>query len=182
MDDFGIIALFNSRDEGAVEAVREKYGMLLKKLAKNTLHSEEDTEEAVSDALMGLWQGIPPAQPENLRAYSCRAVRNAAAKILERNLAAKRDINAEVPLEELSRDLENVPAAQEIGELEFKLLTEKFLDMIGKEQRVIFVKRYFFFDSIPEIAADMRLKEAKVRSALFRLRKKFKEYIERSGI
>lgn len=181
MEDSEIIGLFERRDESAVAELKEKYGGMMERLAQRICPSKEDAEEAVSDAVLGLWNAIPPSKPDNLRAYVCRAARNSAAKKLERNLAAKRSVNAEVPLEELETVLEDVPAAQNIDGMEFRILIEDFLDGMSREQRVMFVKRYFFYDSVPEIAADMSLTEGKVKTALFRMRKKFREYLERSG-
>ena len=179
MDDREIIALMNARDENALAEIRAKYAGLLKRISSNILPDPGDAEEAVADALLNLWNAIPPAAPDNLRAYICRTVRNASVRKLRHDLAAKRSGDS-LPLSELEDALGDDKAADEIGRVELGMTIDGFLKGLSREQRAMFLKRYFFFDSVPEIARDMGMKEEKVKSALFRLKKKLREYIARS--
>lgn len=181
MEDDEIIALFENRDESALSEIKTAYGSLMDRVAKNICPTREDAEEAVSDALMGLWNAIPPAKPDNLRAYCCKAARNSSLKCLERCLAKKRNVNASVPLEELEAVMSDLPSAREMEDLELRLVLEDFLKSEPERLRVMFVKRYFFLDGISEIAHDMGMSEGNVRTSLCRVRKRLCKYLERSN-
>ena len=100
MDDTRIIALFTERDEHAIEETAAKYGRLCLQVANNLLANPEDANECVNDTYLGLWNAIPPAEPENLAAYACRITRNLAMKRLDAANAAKRTAEAEISSQE----------------------------------------------------------------------------------
>lgn len=181
MDDKKIVELYFSRSESAITATQEKYGALLSGLAKKITGSEVDAEECVNDALLGLWNSIPPAEPENLRAYVCKVVRNLALSRLSYKLAEKRSANAEMPLSELEEVLPDGAARDALDMVDFRLLLNGFLAGLKPEARIIFTQRYFFFDTIPEIAEDLGVSQNKVKSSLRRTRNKLKNYLSTKG-
>lgn len=181
MEDKKIVELYFSRSEFAITATQEKYGALLLGLAKKITGSEVDAEECVNDALLGLWNSIPPAEPENLRAYVCKVVRNLSLKRLSYNLAEKRSANVEMPLSELEEVLPDGAARDALDMVDFGLLLNGFLAELKPEARMIFTQRYFFFDTIPEIAEDLGVSQNKVKSSLRRTRNKFKNYLSTKG-
>lgn len=181
MEDKKILELYLSRSEIAITATQEKYGGLILGLAKKITGSEVDAEECVNDALLGLWNSIPPAKPENLRAYACKVVRNLSLKRLSYNLAEKRSVNAGIPLDELEEVLPDGAARDALDRVDFMEFLDGFLAGLRPEARMIFVQRYFFFDSIPEIAEDSGFSENKVKSSLKRTRSRFKNYLSTKG-
>lgn len=182
MEDIKIIELFEQRDESAISEVSEKYGTLLKSVAKKITESDADAEECLSDALLRLWQSIPPAKPESLRSYSCKVIRNLALKRLTYNLADKRSANLELPLDELEAVLQDDAAKDAFDSVDFSILLDSFLHSLSQEARVVFLKRYFFMDTVPEISRDLGISESKVKSLLWRARNKLRNTIYRKGV
>ena len=182
MEDREIIELFERRDERALIELDKKYGALLKSVAKKITENESDADECLSDAMMRLWSHIPPARPENLRAYSCKVIRNLAIKRLTHDLAEKRSRNAELPLSELEAVIPDGAAEEALAQIDFSILLDGFLRSLNPESRVVFLKRYFFHDSIPEISMDLGISESKVKSLLWRARAKLKKTIGEKGV
>ncbi len=179
LDEERIIGLFLARDQKALEETQKSCGALLLRAALRVLGSRADADECINDALMILWQNIPPAVPTSFRAYACKVVRNVALKRLEHDLAQKRSINASVPIEELEAVLSDERAAEKMSDAEFSQTLDSFLRKLSQEARIVFLKRYFFFDTVPEIARDLNISESKVNSMLFRARKKLREEYEK---
>lgn len=177
MEDKRIVELYFARDELAISATQEKYGTLLKSIAMKILGESEAVEECLNDVYLSLWNSVPPESPENLRAYSCKIVRNLAFNRLRYNLAEKRSTYAEVPLDELEAALSDGTAQGVFEDIDFSILVNEFLGELKPESRKVFLKRYFFFDTVPEIAHDLGISESKVKSLLFRARSKFKSHI-----
>lgn len=177
MEDEEMIDLLFKRDESALEEIRKKYGELLKSVALRITGSEPDAEECLNDALLNLWRNIPPALPENLRAYSCQTVRNLAFKRLKYALADKRSAKTAAPLDELEAVVSDEVAEQKLKEVDFSIFIDDFLKGLSKESRVVFMKRYFFMDSIEEIASDLNISQSKVKSVLWRARNKLKNTV-----
>ena len=182
MDDGKIIELFWSRSQEALERTREKYGALCGSLAGRLLRSAEDVEECVNDAYMALWDAIPPARPDHLGAYISRIVRNLAMTRLDYLTAEKRNREAEVSFEELS---ECVGGGTDPAELyQGKALGEAmaaFLRTRDPDSRRYFLRRYYFFDSVKEVASRYGVSESKVKLKLFRTRNALKEYLIKEG-
>lgn len=179
MDDKKIIELYFNRDEQAIYETKNKYDSLCFSLAKNILSSHEDAEECVNDAYLSLWNQIPPLRPIHLRAYLCKIVRNLALKKAEYNYAEKRNPDLKVSFDEL----ENVLSHQDVEEsCALGEVIGAFLHMQKPQMRQVFVRRYFFFDSVKDIAIDYGMNENRVKSILFRLRNQLRTYLERSVI
>ena len=179
MDDKRIVELYFARDELAVSATREKYGTLLRSIAVKILGESGATEECLNDVYLALWNSIPPESPENLRAYSCKIVRNLAFKSLRYDLAEKRSVHSQVSLDELEASLSDGASQDAFENVDFSISINEFLGELKPQSRKVFLKRYFFFDTVPEIARDLGMSESKVKSLLFRARNKFKSHILR---
>ncbi len=179
--DSSIIELFFERSERALIKCREKYGRLAMSVSYNILHNREDAEECVSDALLGLWNSIPPKRPNSLIAYFCTLVRNTSLSRYDYNHASKRDSDLNVIFEELegviSSDCEN-----ELEDGEISRVINDFLASLRKRDRIMFVRRYYYSDSIKLIARAMGETEGAVSMRLMRLRKSLREKLTKEGI
>ena len=179
MDDEAIIALFFERSQQAIGELDQKYGKACRGLSRNILGSPQDAEECVNDAYLGAWNAIPPARPSPLLAYLCRIVRNLSLKCWERRGAAKRGGAYTVALEEIEGCVADLRTPE--GEAEARELTraiEGFLDTLTMENRVIFLRRYWFADSCGDIARRVGLTEKSVSVRLTRIRRKLREYLK----
>ena len=183
MEDLKIIELFFDRKEYAIAETERKYGRYLSKIAYNILFNTEDSEECVNDTYMKAWNAIPPQRPKILSTFLGKITRRLAIDIFRRKHAEKRG-NSEysISLSELDECIPDKLSAE--AEFEQKELSEsinRFLDSLSKENRDIFVCRYFYSDSIKEIASFFGTSEAKIKSSLFRSRKILKEHLLKEG-
>lgn len=182
MDDSRILDLFWQRSESAIDSVNAKYGPMCRSIAMNLLRSEEDAEECVNDTYHGLWNTIPPERPEKLSPYIAKITRNLAMKRLTYRNAAKRAVLT-VSFEELN---ECIPGGSEpekiLEERELTRLLEQFLSTLDRDSRNLFLRRYWFFDSVREIARGFGIPEGTVKTRLFRLRNQLKAYLEEAQI
>lgn len=181
MNDIDIINLFFERSELAITETSKKYHNLCMHIAGNILRSREDSEECVNDALMCLWNNIPPERPDNLSAYICKIVRNLSLKKLEYITAQKRNPEVLISFSELEGILADEHSVHMHSHEEIGRLLSSFLRTLKKEQRVVFVRRYWFYDSIPDISNKYSMSESKVKSMLFHTRNKLKNYLEKEG-
>jgi len=184
VEDSAILDMFFGRQESAIDETRNKYGKRLFRTSKNILHSNEDAEECVNDALMKAWEAIPPNRPAMLGAFLAKIVRNLSINKWEAKSAAKRG-GGETNL--VLSELEECIPAQGGPEQEHEaaLVTEAintFLNDIDKTARVAFVLRYFHGESIRAISERFKMSESKIKSILFRTRKKLKVHLEKEGI
>lgn len=182
VEDSQIIELYWQRDETAIKETDIAYGRKLYVLADRIVDSHEDAEESVSDTYMKTWSVIPPQRPNYFYAFLAKICRNFALGKLDWNNAAKRkadvvSLTAEMELCIPDRRQEEQLEAEEIG----KLLT-LFLNAISRESRLIFMRRYWYGDSIEEIAVRYDISESKVKTQLHRTRTKLREYLAKEGI
>lgn len=183
MEDKEIIDLYWSRSERAISETQEKYGSRLHLLVKKIVSNDEDSEECVNDTYHAAWCSIPPKRPEYFFAYLAKIARNFAFGVLDYQNAKKR--NAIVV--NLSEEMEQCIPARD--EYERKMDSEaiaktisSFLYTQPQQMRVVFVRRYWYFDSIAEISKRLHMSESKVKSILFRMRNKLRIYLEEEGI
>lgn len=180
-EDKTIIEMFFSRDEKALQETEQKYGKNLSYLAYHILRNQEDAEEAVSDTYLNAWNSIPPQKPVSLFAYLAKLCRNNALDKLDRKHAQKR--NAEIVA--LSEEMEmcipdNLHSMENsLNENEISEYINEFLKTLSKESRILFIRRYWFSESIKEIAAHYSMSESKVKTSLHRTRKKLRDFLER---
>lgn len=178
VEDGQIIALFFARDQQAITEVDAKYGSVCRHLSYQILNDRLDAEECVNDAYLGAWNAIPPARPNPLLAFLCKIVRNLSVKRYHANTAVKRNSHYDVALSEVARDVTAAGTVEE--EVEAKALArvvEAFLDSLSVENRVIFLRRYWFSDSYEAIAQRVGLTEKNVSVRLTRLRRQLKVHL-----
>lgn len=180
MKDASIVELLRRRDERAITELKEKYGRLCMYTAGKILAQREDAEECVSSAFYDIWTKIPPDDPEDLKTYLCRIVRNKAIDKLKYNKAAKRDPQLSVSLDELAECIPDSRGTEpSVGELAG--LISSFLRTQDEKQRNIFIRRYWYGNSLSEIAVMFDINERTAATNLFRMRKKLKEYLKKEG-
>lgn len=183
IEDEKIIELFFERSEQGIQELDIKYGRVCRRISHNIVNNEQDAEECVNDAYWGAWRKIPPARPNPLLAYICKIVRNISLKRYYSNRALKRSGNYTVALEEIAAcvaapdNLENEVAAKELTRI-----IEHFLELLTVENRLIFLRRYWFADSCKDIASYLGISEKNVVVRLVRIRRKLKEYLRESGV
>ena len=179
MEDRGIIDLFWTRAPGAVEALTEKYGGLVRRVIRNVLGDRRDAEECENDTYLGVWCEIPPQRPEYLSAFVCRIARNRALSRFRTLSAEKRGPAS--PLEELEYAMAAPSAEEHCSARELGRAIDAFLDTLDRDSRVIFLRRYWFSDSLGDIGRDLGLTENHVAVKLSRTRKKLKNYLTKEG-
>ena len=178
MNDERIIELFLERSEQAIKELDSKYGKVFHSLSFRILSNHQDAEECVNDSYLGTWNAIPPTNPNPLLAFVCKIVRNISLKRYEQNTAIKRNNYYDVAMEELQDCLvSSITIDEEIAEIELIEIIESFLDSLSKENRVIFLRRYWFSDTYAEIAKQVGLTEKNVSVRLTRLRKDLRNYL-----
>lgn len=183
MEDRQIIQLYWERTEEAIRETAEKYGRLCRYIAQNILSSPEDSEECVNDTWLGLWNAIPPQRPRRFSAFVGRVARNQALKRFDYLAAAKRNIEAVCSLEELGDCVSGQASVED--ELENQRVEEAindFLWSLGEEKRAVFIRRYWYFDSMEAICRRTGFSQSKVKSMLYHTRQKLRDYLESEGI
>ncbi|MCI2057124.1 MAG: sigma-70 family RNA polymerase sigma factor [Oscillibacter sp.] len=183
MNDEEIIHLYWGRSESAIEQTGVKYGAACRSTARRILPDVRDAEECVSDALMRLWNAIPPEHPRCLRAYLLRVVRNLALDKALYNSAGKRASALETSFEELEPYLAGEDSADQMMEQqELQEFLRRFLASQSKDNRVIFVRRYWYGESVQEIAQALHVSEGTVKSSLFRTRSRLRESMRKEEL
>ena len=181
MKDTEIIRLLWQRDESALSAVKEQYGALCRQLAFQILGNSEDADECLNDALFKLWNSVPPASPEYLRAYLAATVRNLALDKLDAQHTAKRG-GDQIPLvleelAEVTADAQDVEAETELRELWNAV--KGFLQAYPERQQIMFLQRYYYMMPVSAIAAENGTSENNVMVTLHRLRKKMQAVLRK---
>ena len=181
MDDQRIIELFFARSELAIQSLAAKYEKLLHKISFQILHNDEDVAECINDTYLGVWNAIPPTRPNPLSAFVCKITRNLSLNKYRSNTAAKRDDSMDVSLEELAPSIPTPSAEEEWNAKELGKQINRFLHTLEQENRVLFIRRYWFADSVKDIARDMRISENLASVRLKRIRKQLKNFLEKEG-
>ncbi len=183
MRDNEIVALYWERDEAALSETEKKYGRYLLKIAFNVLADFEDSEECVNDTYFKAWNSMPTLRPEFLATYLGAITRRGAIDQYRRKNSQKRvGSQYAVALEELEDCISAGNATEQ--EVELHILGEvinTYLKTVPEEARDVFVGRYYFHDSLEEIAGYCRSTVPRVKSMLYRLRKGLKAYLEEEG-
>lgn len=183
MEDEKIVQMYTERDEGAIKRTTEKYGARLRQLSFGITSNRETAEECENDTYMETWSRIPPAEPKTyFYAFLARITRSISIDRCRQRSSLKRN----GLIVELSQELETcLPAADNVEDaLDEKLLGEavsRFLRTLPDEKQVIFVRRYFYLDSISEISKRLSYGESKVKMTLLRTRNELREYLKKEG-
>lgn len=183
MEDEAIVALFWQRNEQAIAAAQEQYGIYCKSIAASILGNTQDAEECMNDTVLSLWNSIPPNRPRSLRAYMGKIIRNLALNRYRAMQRQKRGSgNMPLLLQELSEVVSDTETVEQA--LESRALTEAmqdFLRQLPREQRVMFVRRYWYADSLETLAKNFGISENTLSVKLYRIRQKLKLYLQERG-
>ena len=182
MDDEKIIELFFARDEQAIQLTDAVYGRRLFSLAHRILCNKHDSEESVSDTYMRVWTLIPPNRPSYFYAYLAKICRYFALDKFDWNNAEKRKAVIVSLTDEMGQCIPDRRSEMQLECRELGRLITQFLESISQESRLIFMRRYWFHDSIAEIAQRYGISESKVKMRLHRTRNQLAEYLNKEGI
>ena len=183
MDDSQIIDLFFARSELAISELDDKYGKVCHKLANNILGNTQDAEECVNDTYLGTWNAIPPQRPDPLLSFVCVLVRRYSIMRYRANTAMKRNSSYDACMEEIENCIAAPGRVEDHYEAKVLARTiERFLDTLNRENRVIFMRRYWYSDSYAAIAALTGLTEKNVSVRLARVRKQLRDYLMKQGV
>ena len=183
MDDNKIVELYLQRDESAITQTSGKYGKRLKNLAYGIVNDSQTAEECENDAYLNAWNSIPPNEPrEHLYAFLACIARHLAINCCRHRNRLKRSAF----ICELSEEMEQcIPAPDDVNcRIDDMILREAintFLSSLKQEKRNIFIRRYWYLDSIADISKRFAISESKVKSTLLRCRNKLREYLEKEG-
>ena len=182
MDDDKIISLYWKREERAIEETQTKYGKLCYSTAYGVVRNREDAEECVNDTYVRAWNSIPPDEPDNFAGYLCRIARNLAIDRIKAYTAEKR--SGQVAIMDELEGCFPMPSEVEriVDKISMTKAFERFLSSEPPSHRMIFMRRYFYLDSVSDIAKMLRMTDVSVRVTLHRIRKKLKKYLEEEGI
>ena len=181
MNDAEIIELYFARSELAISETQSKYGTYCRYIAKNILSDDQDAEECENDTYLKAWNSIPPHSPSSLSAFLGKITRNLALnKLKARNTQKRGKGEFWISLDELS----NVIGAQEfvLEEERLSAVIDRFLDGLPQEKRLVFVGRYWYFDSIKAIASKTGFSEGKIKMMLKRVKNELKEFLEKERV
>lgn len=182
MEDRKIISLYHARDERAIFETDRKYGRYLKSISSGLLSAGEDAQECVNDTYLAAWQKMPPDEPRCLRVYLGRIVRNISVSFYRRAHAKKRFSGAQILFSELE---EILPDASSNKETETSRITEvmaEWLKALRADDRALFLKRYWYLESVKSLSLETGMKAEKITQKLSRLRKRLRTELEKEGI
>ena len=170
-------------EEKEIVRLFEEYADDVYRLALSYLHNRQDAEEAVSEGMHILWNKIPPQRPQHLWAYFSRIVRNTACSMLDRRNAKCRKAEAEICLDELEGCLSSgQDPAHMLDARHITSTINAYLDTLDSQNRIIFLRRYFYFDSCNQIARHMGMTRGAVNTRLHRLREDLRKTLEKEEI
>lgn len=183
MDDNEIIELFFARDESAIEAAHLEYGAYCTSIAQRILNDQGAAEECVNDTWLKCWQSIPPQRPRSLKSYAGRIVRNLALSAWRGSTAQKRGGGqVQLALDELSEVVSGGETPE--GALDrqaFRGALDGFLAALPKRDRNLFLRRYWYLDSVEALARRHSMSKTQVTTTLYRLRQKLRVHLQQEG-
>ena len=183
IEDEKIIDLFFARDQQGIQELDNRYGKICHTLSYNIVNNRQDAEECVNDAYLGAWNAIPPARPNPLLSYILKIVRNISLKTYWRKKAAKRSGHYTIALEEIEGCIAAPKTVEdELDARELARIMGELLDTLTLENRVIFMRRYWFADSYQDIAEFVGLSEKTISVRLTRTRKRMRQYLLKRGV
>ena len=183
MDDDQIVELFWNREESAIEQAAEKYGSYCQTIALNILSNREDAEECVNDTWLRVWNAIPPERPKVFRAWVGKITLRLALNRWQKNRSQKRYAGLEEVLSELEECLpSDEMIEQQIAANEITRIINQWLGTLGREDRVIFVRRYWYGDTVKQLALECGVSPGKMAKRLFLLRGKLKAALAKEDV
>ena len=182
MNDAEILALYWERNENAIKETDAVYGRRLHVLSERIVNSHEDAQECVSDTYMKAWETIPPQRPNYFFAYLARICRNLSLDRLEWWSASKRSATVVSLTQEMELCIPDTSFERKLEGEELGKALNRFLAGLSQENRMIFMRRYWYCDSVQEIAGRFNISQSKVKTQLHRTRNKLKQFLEKEGI
>jgi RNA polymerase sigma factor (sigma-70 family) len=182
VDDEMIVNLYWERSESAISETSKKYGAYCRTIAYNILADCLDAQECENDTYAAAWNTIPPTRPKILKSFLGRLTRNIALDRYDYNKAQKRNNEFDVLLSELGDCIatQDTEPKYETGYIAKHI--SDFLRGIDTKNRLVFIRRYWYSDSINDISVRFGMSVSKTKSVLFRTRKKLKAYLEKEGV
>lgn len=181
MEDQKIVKLLWQRAENAIEALAKKFGKRLMSIAMNILGTYQDAEESVNDTYLAVWNTVPPKKPDPLAGFVYATGRNISLDRLKYNTAEKRDGRYDVSIDELANCIP-APALEETVEArELGLAINRFVGTLSVDNRALFLRRYWFGDSVQQIAKDLGMRENTASVRLGRLRMQLRQHLVKEG-
>lgn len=182
MDDQALVDLYWNREESAIDRTAAVYGRALLALALRITENMSDAQECVNDTYFAAWNAIPPNRPKAFLAYLSKICRNLAFGVLDKRNAEKRSALVVELSQELQQCIPDRMTQYRIESRELGALLNRFLHSLKTEERKIFLCRYWYGDSVAEIAANMGITQSKVKTQLHRTRNKLRNKLEQEGI
>lgn len=184
MNDDAIITLYLNRSEQAIQETADKYETFCLSIASRILGNQEDARECVNETWLKVWNSIPPQIPRALPAFLGSIARNLAISRYRRESALKRgSLGLTVPLEELAQCVDGKTSVEDaVLHTLLKETLNRFLGGLKKEDRKIFVRRYYYMETLKEISEGMGRKESYVKTSLHRTREKLRDYLKKEGL
>ena len=182
MEDFKIVDLYWERSERAISETRTKYEKMLSGISYSLLKSREDAEECVNDTYLSAWNQMPSDRPTYLGAYLSKIIRALSIDKFRSRHSKRRG-----GFDELCAELDEcissgVSIEEQYDNEQLVRIINRFLESLSEERRVIFVRRYFYSDTVEQIAERMRISRSKVKTSLFRMREELKQILEKEGM
>lgn len=183
LSDEKIVELYWQREEKAIEYTDEKYGRYLYTIAYNIVHNRPDCEECLNDTYLGTWNCIPPTRPKSFQAFISKIMRNVAVIKFRKNNADKRIPSSMiVSLEEIDDCIAYNPSVEEeYAVKELSRILNKYLRGLSDRDVAIFISRYYYADTLAELAEMLCVSERTVSRILLKLRQNLKTFLEEEG-
>ena len=181
MDDALIVQLLWQRLERAITEMTKKFGKRLYRTAMNILGRHEDAEESVSDTYLAVWNAVPPKQPDPLAGFVYQTGRHIALDHLRFLTADKRDGRYDVSIDELAECIPAGALEEQVEAREMGRAINAFLGGQNRDNRAIFLRRYWYGDGVREIARDFEMRPNSVTVRLGRLRMQLREHLQKEG-
>lgn len=182
MEDNQIVDLYFERSESAISETENKYGRYCHYIAYQILENDEDAKEIVNDTYLKVWNNIPPNRPNSLKSFVGMISRQLSFDYYEKCHAQKRGGQVALVLDELAECIPDNNSSKDIGEsIALRDALNKFIWSLKGKTRIIFVRRYWYANSISEIAQEYGMKESNVTVLLLRTRKKLKSFLCKEG-
>ena len=187
MEDNEIIKLYWDRNECAISETADKYGKRIKSISINILNDTGDADECVNDTYLAAWNTMPDSWPKVLSAYLFRIVKNLSLKKYEYNSAKKRNSGMDIAFEELENMISEEYSTMDspdhsLEAKELGVLITEFLESIDALKSTVFIRRYWYYDTIEEISESLSLSKGYVKVILYRTRKLLKKFLISNGV
>ena len=183
MNDADIIRLLEARDETAMAEIESKYGRMMRAVALRVFSDAGIADECVNDALLRVWESIPPAKPDAVGSYACMIVRRCAVDAVRRERAAKRSPSVTEDFDAVCFELAAIGdmAGEVVDRIALSQCLDSFIGSLSRDNREIFVARYFDFEDVGSIASRLGVSENSVSTRLVRMRKALRRVLCKGG-